>query len=727
MAHLDTDQAFGDIFLSDNLFRAQLLEIAQCQESRDVARQWADRLRFLTSPVPAEYEEGIDDDGDAEEEEEDDNDNTSTSPIDSGRGSMSDDDLCSCSAMPLSTDHDKTTTLVLTDPDTFPNCIHYVAVSYCWQSAEPVPSHTPQPEITNYTTIQTPSGPRPPIAPPGVLHRAMRFAAHYDEPFVWIDQECIEQASPADKEHGIQAMDLVYQRSVRPVGLLACSITTQTQMDMLIALIEGIDIPLTQMDVLLETLSLVAHDPWFTRAWILQESVVGGLAMTLLIQHDPSLTKPVTLGDLRGEVEIDLLALINGFEWASTCVDRVEPDIVDRDMVGRLRGAMHKIASAQPGHVPPSWTAIDDGGDPEYRQTCNAAQALAFLELRQNERIPDRLAILANLCDFPVRVNTLVVEERGYGLSICAFVLALLNGDLSLVGAYQRGGKREESLGFSWGPPRDWKICSIDWEDDSYLYRLVEPEILLGGLALSGWVWCVDRPLDMRDMRDKYRDVASRVDVEADAAVLRVLVLEVMDTLVKRLRDLGLVSLARLIDQADRSKTKASRHDDGLCFEEKVAFLRQSLMERAGGNVKVADSYNLQWKLDFDLSTRRTVLFDAVCQHGQVLLGRLVGDPSDVHHAVLEDGDGHHDSYGALFDPSVQMDELVLVPCLQRGADIPRSTGQDREFTPICWKVTVNTECEDEDQSAFAVQGHQTVQGMWVIDEDADPGRYLLA
>jgi hypothetical protein len=62
------------------------------------------------------------------------------------------------------------------------------------------------------------------------------------------------------------------------------------------------------------------------------------------------------------------------------------------------------------------------------RPICNIAEALKFLSSRQNSRVPDRLAILANLCDYPLRIDTTKVQQPRFSLSIAVFTMALING-----------------------------------------------------------------------------------------------------------------------------------------------------------------------------------------------------------------------------------------------------------------------------------------------------------
>jgi hypothetical protein len=97
---------------------------------------------------------------------------------------------------------------------------------------------------------------------------------------------------------------------------------------------------------------------------------------------------------------------------------------------------------------------------PDNRYACNATQALRLLAHHGNSRIPDTLAILANLCNFPLRLNTVSLENSEltvleYSFSVCAYVLAIVNGDMSLLfGGKIQHEERSESAKEqnSWGP-----------------------------------------------------------------------------------------------------------------------------------------------------------------------------------------------------------------------------------------------------------------------------------
>lgn len=55
---------------------------------------------------------------------------------------------------------------------------------------------------------------------------------------------------------------------------------------------------------------------------------------------------------------------------------------------------------------------------------------------------PDRLAMLANLCDHEYRINTEVLELPGGSFPICCLTLAIIYGDLSLLVGYREEEER---------------------------------------------------------------------------------------------------------------------------------------------------------------------------------------------------------------------------------------------------------------------------------------------
>jgi hypothetical protein len=107
-------------------------------------------------------------------------------------------------------------------PHSIDSGVPYIAVSYCWQTPDTDQSDqsVDDPLIHAAVRVVQNGDVRPARARPEIIHRAMRYAISVGVNRIWIDQECIDQDDPVDKEHGIQSMDLVYQYAYQTVALL---------------------------------------------------------------------------------------------------------------------------------------------------------------------------------------------------------------------------------------------------------------------------------------------------------------------------------------------------------------------------------------------------------------------------------------------------------------------------------------------------------------------------
>ncbi|KAK8024430.1 hypothetical protein PG993_012496 [Apiospora rasikravindrae] len=510
----DDEKPFGELYSDQTTFLSHLTALQSCISQRDSHHRWARQLRFVA--VNGSQHNHMAPNATSTVSSRDQTHEISSS---TGFTELMDDE-CACKDwLPFS--HHEGQTLQVTESGCCPNCEHYVAVSYCWQTSDEAPDEPP----SKYDMIRVgtcPPGKQHNEAPSTILRRAIAFAASREAPFIWVDQECILQQDRADKEDGIQSMDLVYQHSAWPLGLLNCVFDKQSHLNAWDSLIQGIEITSEeQMHSLKEVLQLLAGDRWFARAWILQESVSAGTSMTLLARHAPGLEKSEYLGTLEGEIEIDLERLFHGLIWARNCADtepkldkRLSEDVIDLvDNIWEFHPTYIARYNAIGGGSAASET--DDGIDQDSsnpRMVCNAAQALHFLRMRKNSRIPDRLAIMANLCNYSVRLDTTRIEdleercsssdertETACGFSVCALALALFNGDYSLVlpkesDADDGGGRHDEMRvgGFCWGPTLDAVLCSLAYyeDDDLTVWTRSKPaRIRSGGLSVRGWLW----------------------------------------------------------------------------------------------------------------------------------------------------------------------------------------------------------------------------------------------
>ena len=195
-----------------------------------------------------------------------------------------------------------------------------------------------------------------------------------------------------------------------------------------------------KLESLAEALSMVAMDRWNTRAWILQEAFASAGRMIILLPrakgiaikgwsmvcHDLSLT----------EIGIRLESL-------QRCVMESAALLRSRPLASRLGSAFSvKLPKWAETLERLAWLHPEPSGFHRFRfgldnikprPTCNAAVALSFLKHRDNDRVADRLAILANLCDYSLRLNTWELERSQSRLSVCVLAMTIANGDFSLL------------------------------------------------------------------------------------------------------------------------------------------------------------------------------------------------------------------------------------------------------------------------------------------------------
>ncbi|KAF3927935.1 hypothetical protein ABW20_dc0107924 [Dactylellina cionopaga] len=312
---------------------------------------------------------------------------------------------------------------------------HYIAVSYCWKSQKGGQQEDKRFKIRTQNTLH--KG----IAPREIVERAIKFAANVGARFIWIDQECIKQDNIEDQELGIHSMDLVYKQSNWPLALMD---TVFTDASHILALQQAykrgeayltgksqLHSPVTQEELLAVTdaMHLLSQDRWLTRAWILQESILSGAIMSFLCRSSVENSGGMFAGPL-GELKFNMqeLKFLKGSVAAYLQFSTI-PGMFPEPQ-GDSNKYLYELQAASNGFI----TRITMG---ERRWgSSHAFTALAAFNLLEgyiNSRVADRLAILANLCDYQIRLDTTVLTSLGYGFATCFLALSLLNGDISLL------------------------------------------------------------------------------------------------------------------------------------------------------------------------------------------------------------------------------------------------------------------------------------------------------
>lgn len=505
------EPAICEIQSSQPRLREQMVEISKYGSRRSRTRASADRVRFLMSDLAM---------------------NTDTIPwqraVDPPNPQIPPLSPTSLSLCPFAQ-----STLQITRRSALSSAGAYVAVSYCWNrniqwSCQC--SNAPLEILCEDSTR------RHCATPFDVIHRSIAFAVAHGVNGIWIDQECIDQTDPVDKEKSIQEMDMIYQEADHAIAVLEYAFQSQAELDAFVSVCDPdfFDFDPTQIEVLESVIYDLLQDKWFERAWTLQESVSAGVNMTLLLRCR-GLQKPPHFGPTLEDFEISIWdfqnAMVNMRNYieeglaanvwsdpqvaidasnSADCLWNSIPTILPDDTIARFF---------------PDYTIEALGEGHSHRQVCNAAQAITYLDFRYNSVPSDRLAILANLCNYDYRVDTKVLGLPGSSFTICAHTLAILNGDMSLLAGYKddhpalkypaniwgpfRVGQDARSYdlvfvnddnddestkyGFSWGPKPSASLKTISYlEEEGNLFRL-QPAILSKyGLQVSGVLWDIN-------------------------------------------------------------------------------------------------------------------------------------------------------------------------------------------------------------------------------------------
>ncbi|KAL8896886.1 MAG: hypothetical protein Q9192_002850 [Flavoplaca navasiana] len=572
----DTHRSFGEIWeQSGEAFQSALLDIQECTTQRREELGWLHRMRFL-APVP---------DLSNDELEQVSCSYSLPTPRSPGVPSFSTvgtaRNNCKCMRAPAFKGYERQ--FRLTAPGEFDGCSHYVAISYCWHRRPHQDGFVSRDE--SYS-IKTKEGVKAGIAPFDVIDRAVAFAAIHHAGLIWIDQEVIDQTDPADVAQGIQVMDMVYERSSYPLAILDTNIRSQDELDILHHILsESHSIATTNDDVdnlqnddnedisdasvemneedyitnvegsstkdasspcleytsfgeaedpiecefsvivdglkpnignhaaILENiLRSLAEDLYFTRAWTLHEHLTA-LNMSISMRTDPQLNIPSgQLEALRGtEVFFSMAEFGEQIQSFSELNDRT----FGRYKPSSLRDMVDHYCSV-----------LDPSFQTEARRvTRSAAEVLALLDSRGNSVFSDRLAIVANLCSYDVRLNAKELEGRQRSFSTCVLALTLLNGDLSLLTGYgsASGGLMEvqliledigparDPLGWGWCPPKHGCLkflpCTIAAPQDDTPLRIGPSLLTAAGLRTSGFVWRRSQVLDFKEFKSSQADL----------------------------------------------------------------------------------------------------------------------------------------------------------------------------------------------------------------------------
>lgn len=364
------------------------------------------------------------------------------------------------------------------------HCPHYVAVSYCWSAciAESGPWRYKNFEIV------TPRGCRPNRAPYQVIKRAIEYAAFRRLPFIWIDQECINQDDDLEKEAIIGEMDRIYRRATKVVAVLTATIYDSE----FVRAILNMDTRTTRyrpvrQHVWTELSYSLAADPWFHRAWTWQEEMRAAQLLDILVPVYKSFPCSV-----RKEPAVD-----------GECA------IIPQEELIRLSSrddATNVLGADIPGYKQENME-MDHEKD-LTRHRLSSFVALSSLRGREISINADRVDIIANISSYSIRIKHRDVQVHRNKIGTLVFVQALLNGDMSLFLAYRHFlDPKDEVSQLVLGLPSDRSLTSmllssakieyIDWvpwvPGNLFRSRIVPVAVEPRGLVVRGQLWTMVR------------------------------------------------------------------------------------------------------------------------------------------------------------------------------------------------------------------------------------------
>ncbi|KAM0251440.1 hypothetical protein ACHAQJ_008191 [Trichoderma viride] len=388
---------------------------------------------------------------------------------------------------------------------------HYVALSYTWDPSEHEDNEAGEYTVRNWDNNSFQQS----KVRKCVLDRVVSYMRYAEIDLLWIDAHCIRQetcgvgdctnhTNCAQKRVAIQAMDLVYQQSEHPVALLGRRLKNESELHLLGRLLSGKfvsgdrhnrgkcrlskEIYIREARQALGLLYEITRDRWWERAWTFQENYRGGPRMQLLIRHDPLLESQKLQYDVFGEIPGEICVSSVTFSIETTLLCRALDDSLPLDaerIQGVLRAAgRYKLML--------------------HESTCMTPTVIEDIEKRGLSEPWDRLAIVANCCQYPVRLGDEALIRQHRSLSLSVLAMCLLNGEIldnsnsnkaSAAGLTTSKFLKEHMFRAFSAPEDDPRHLTYNKE-----CRLTDVELMEEGIATKGHVWKLGCVIDTSEL-----------------------------------------------------------------------------------------------------------------------------------------------------------------------------------------------------------------------------------
>ncbi|KAI1044291.1 hypothetical protein LB504_013046 [Fusarium proliferatum] len=362
----------------------------------------------------------------------------------------------------------------------------YVALSYTWQ---PSPEEIDIPHggylVQDIQSWQW----EPSSVRNTVFSRIRRYMDHVKCRHLWIDKHCIIQEDGEEKEIGMQAMDRVYSLSQHPVALLSLAISTSNQLQLLTDILSGKFVAkrgasyvLSSAERALDALQLlhyITSDTWFSRGWTYQENYRANMKMKLLIAHPAAVNREKAarrFGSLDGELLVGSAEL---YEQATKlcmayCDHKPPPPCLNTVLSRAKRYTILLANDEDSAPVSMSPSIIED------------------IASRNLEREWDRVAIIANCCQYANRLNSAQLQSDKHSLSLTILTLVLMNGEILSNHPRDKLDARKMTITeflhrhFFYGLKSPWKKAKLTFNKSCRFANVVLTE---EGVQTEGYLW----------------------------------------------------------------------------------------------------------------------------------------------------------------------------------------------------------------------------------------------
>ncbi|KAL9489743.1 hypothetical protein ACSS6W_002020 [Trichoderma asperelloides] len=386
----------------------------------------------------------------------------------------------------------------------------YVALSYTWEHSEFEDDYSGRYYVEDWDDKRLKHS----AVRNCVFDRVLGYMRHARVQFLWIDAHCIRQDKCGgaactihdrctQKRDALQAMDLVYQLSEHPVALLARPLQSESELDLLEHILSGKfvygshpyrlprTVTVNKATEALRLLHEITRDLWWSRAWTFQENYRGGEEMRLLIRHDESLERRKlqhqSFGDMPGELCIQSVHFSTEATRLCLALDGVNLSPDDKRRIEHVKRAAGRYTELLPESSAMTPIVVTD------------------IEERGLSKPWDRLAIVANCCQYPVRLDYEALSNQGYSLSLSVLAMCLLNGEI-LDNSDGSPGPVASLTMSSFLQTKLFKAFSAPEDDVRRLTfnkgcRLTGVKLTAGGILAKGHLWKLGQVIDTSKFR----------------------------------------------------------------------------------------------------------------------------------------------------------------------------------------------------------------------------------